>query len=81
MGDIIDGQDPELGSWFEAKIVSISKKEKTDENENEEKDSSDEDGFLYSIVFKGWALLNILPEFPLIFFIFVLGMKKMIHLL
>jgi hypothetical protein len=26
-------------------------------------------------------LSNILPEFPLIFFIFVLGMKKMIHLL
>jgi hypothetical protein len=52
MGDIIDVRDPILGSWFEAKIDKISKKER-DENQNGEKEDPSEDGFLYSIVFKG----------------------------
>ncbi|ELU05907.1 hypothetical protein CAPTEDRAFT_221977 [Capitella teleta] len=54
-GDIIDGRDPSLGAWFEAKIKGIAKKEKemeTDENEN--KKDADDDGFLYSIVFGGY---------------------------
>lgn len=60
LGDIIDARDTSVGAWFEAKIVKISKDDKSERKTDGEKmetdddGQSDHDGYIYSVVFDGY---------------------------